>query len=231
MAGSIAIGFDVYGTLVDPLGMADALVADAGENAAALARLWREKQLEYAFRRTVMGRYADFDTCTRDALRFATRQLGVAVSSEDALLAAYRSLPAFPDVVPGLQRLRAAGIPLVAFSNGVPESLEQVLRHAGIRDLLDTVVSVDAVQQFKPHPTVYQHLARRLSLPMARVWLVSSNPWDIIGARSAGLRAAWVQRSRAHIYDTWGNTPDLTVERLSELDAEQLTALCGTAGT
>lgn len=216
--------FDVYGTLVDPAGMAEHLAADVGALAVDFASLWREKQLEYSFRRGLMQAYVPFAVCTAQALAYCCERLGVALPPErrQALLDAYASLPAFPDAASALQRLRAAGHPVFAFSNGAAADVEAVLRHAGLLDELMGVISVEALRTFKPAPAVYAYARRESGAWGQPCWLISSNPFDVIGARAAGLFAAWVQRSAANVLDPWDIPPSLTVTSLAGL-AEHLT--------
>ncbi|MGO9066982.1 MAG: haloacid dehalogenase type II [Myxococcaceae bacterium] len=214
------IGFDVYGTLVDPLAMKGPLEAHVGELAAGFATTWRQHQLDSCFRRALMRRYANFDVVTRDALHFTARLLGVPISAgaENELLAAYLQLPAFPDARPGLAALGADGHTLVAFSNGVESSLRKLLSQARLLPPLSAVVSVDDVQTYKPNPAVYQQLVSRGGAPADQTWLVSSNAWDVLGAKSAGLRAAWVRRNLQAPWEGWGIAePDLVVGSLGEL--------------
>ena len=212
-----AIAFDVYGTLVDPLEMQERLRPIAGEGLAEpVAKLWREKQLEYAFRRSLMRRYENFDVCTRQALDYAAQALGVELSHADRerLLQEYVSLSPFPDVVPGLEAMREAGHALVAFSNGVEATLRELLESAGVLPLFDGIVSVDDVSSFKPDPEVYRHLCRKLERAPSEVRLVSSNPFDVIGAENAGLKTVWVRRNPDVPFDPWGVDPDLIVPDL-----------------
>ncbi len=214
-----ALGFDIYGTLVDPLDMDEHLGEMVGEEAARFSALWREKQIEYTWRRGLMREYADFGVCTRQALDFAALSFGLELSGEqrERLVEEYQNLRPFPDVLPGLGRLRSEGHTLVAFSNGVERTARELLRRGGVLDHLEDVVSVDDRGTFKPDPEVYRHLARRLGRPVEETWLVSSNGWDVIGAKSAGLRAAWVRRNPETIYDPWGIEPDLVAEDLEQL--------------
>jgi 2-haloacid dehalogenase len=216
-----ALAFDVYGTLVDPLAMAGPLREAAGERAGEVAATWRQKQVEYAFRRGLMGSFEPFETCTAQALEFAARSAGVPLGPDAsaALLAAYRRLPAFDDAREGLEALRRAGRVAVAFSNGSPGPVRDLLGHAGLLDLLADVVSVAEVRTFKPHPLVYLHLAERVGRAPRETWLVSSNVWDVLGAKAAGLRAAWVRRSPEAVMDPWGVAPDLVVADVRELAA------------
>ena len=214
------IGFDVYGTLVDPLGMERPLQAHVGELALRFATAWRQHQLDSCFRRALMRRYANFDVVTRDALHFTARLLGVTLSSaaEGELLGAYLDLPAFPDARAGLVALEADGHALVAFSNGVEASLRKLLSQARLLPPLAGVVSVDDVRSYKPDPAVYLHLLARGGAAADDTWLVSSNAWDVLGAKSAGLRAAWVRRQSQTPWEGWGIAePDLVVASLGEL--------------
>ncbi len=220
-----AIGFDVYGTLVDPLDMQRHLRALLGGQAGPFAALWREKQLEYSFRRGLMQRYVSFDICTAEALRYVVHTLGADASEEDQtrLLAQYRQLAAFPDAIPAIDRLKAGSHTVVAFSNGVEATVRALLDHAGILPHLDDVISVDDLRTFKPDPAVYAYLAQRVQQPVGEIWLVSGNPFDVIGAKAAGLRAAWVRRNPGTTFDPWGIEPDLIAANLHEL-GERLAA-------
>lgn len=214
-----AIGFDVYGTLVDPLEMNRHLRPLVGGLADRFAALWREKQIEYAFRRGLMRRYEHFGVCTKQALLFTTQALKVDLSAHDQqqLIDEYLNLRAFPDVAPGLEALKAQGHKLVAFSNGAEATVRVLLERAGILPHLEGVISVDDLRTFKPDPKVYAYLADRLGHSIADTWLVSSNSWDVIGASSAGIKAAWVRRKPDQVFDPWGVEPDVVVENLEEL--------------
>jgi 2-haloalkanoic acid dehalogenase, type II len=216
----ITLAFDVYGTLVDPSGMAKPLADDLGAKATEFADCWREKQLEYSFRRGLMHNYADFSICTSDALNFTCQRFRAAISSErrSELLRLYQHLPRFNDVTPALDSLRAA-FRLFAFSNGKRSDVDAVLSNANILDYFEDIVTADDVRSFKPDPAVYSYARRVTRAWSSPFWLVSSNPWDIIGARSAGLSAAWVQRSEEKIYDPWGIEPNVAVRSLIELPA------------
>jgi 2-haloacid dehalogenase len=224
MPGMATVGFDVYGTLVDPLGISGELRRFVGDDADRVAQLWRTTQLEYTWRRSLMGLYEPFSTCTVQALEYASLSIGYRLAPEAvaALLQAYRELPAFPDAAQGLARMRESGHRMVAFSNGEAAFVRAVLTHAGLLPLLADVVSVDEVKAYKPAPAVYRHLAQRTGTPMSETWLVSSNPFDVIGAKAAGLCAAWIRRNSRAILDPWGIEADLVVADLVEL-GERLT--------
>ncbi len=216
-----AVGFDVYGTLVDPLALAEPLQALVGEQAVQFASLWRTKQLEYSFRRGLMRRYVDFDICTRQALRYTQQALRCELPESDQgrLLEAYLYLPVFPEVVASLAALKIQGHRLMAFSNGVEASIRALLANAGVLPHLEDVVSVDDLHTFKPDPEVYAYLARRTGRAPAETWLVSSNAWDVIDAKAVGLRAVWVKRQPDTVFDPWEVEPDVVVSRLDELPA------------
>jgi 2-haloacid dehalogenase len=217
-----AIGFDIYGTLVDPLEMNVKLRPLAGEQADRMSELWRQKQIEYALRRGLMRDYRSFGVCTAQALRYAAEAVGVGLTEaeERRLLDEYQNLSAFEDVVPGMEAMKSSGHRMVAFSNGVEETAMTLLERAGVLPHLEGVVSVDDLGTFKPDPRVYEYLSRRLESPREETWLVSSNPWDVIGAKNAGLKAAWIQRKPDAVFDPWGIEPDLVATDLRELARE-----------
>jgi 2-haloacid dehalogenase len=215
------LGFDVFGTLVDPSGIAEPVRPFAGERTDALVGEWRRTQLEYAFRRAAMNAYQPFDRVTRAALDHAitvTPGIGdISDAERERLVAAWTALPAFADAPPALEALRARGHRCLAFSNGTAAGLQALMSSTGLDVHLDDVISVEAVGTYKPAPAVYDHLVERGGIGQAQTWLVSGNAWDVIGARSAGLRAAWLQRDPGKPFDPWDEAPDLVVESLTAL--------------
>jgi 2-haloacid dehalogenase len=213
-----ALAFDMYGTLVDPAGISRRLERYLPEQAQRLAEVWRRKQLEYTFRLAAMERYQDFEQVTRRALDYALAVVGRELRSEqkDALIAQYNDLERFPDVGPGLERLKEAGHAMIVFSNGAPHMLEALMDSAELRPYFQGFVSVDEVKTYKPAPETYRHAARRLGRPIGEVRLVSSNPFDVIGAEAAGMKSVWVDRSGG-LFDTLGPTPEIVVGTLTEL--------------
>lgn len=215
------LAFDVYGTLIDTAGVVEQLTDVVGDGAAAFSDAWRQHQLSYAFRRALMRDYVDFGTCTAQALDFTAASAGVTLTGDqrEELLATYGRLPAFPDAAPALERLDAEGRRTVAFSNGPAAAVDALLSEAGLRHLLGDVVSTDEIGSYKPDPAVYHHLLERVASRAQRVVMVSSNSFDVLGAKSTGLQAAWVRRSEASVLDPWGIEPDLTVAELTGLCA------------
>ena len=214
------LAFDVYGTLVDPIRVWTRLERYAPDRARQIAELWRQKQLEYSFRLTAMERYHDFEWITARALEYALAVAGTTLGAREIadLLAQYDDLEPFPDVLQGLAELAAIGQRMVVFSNGSPRMLDAVLASAGLAARFEQVISVHAVRAFKPSPRVYQHLLGTLGRPAEQVLLVSSNPFDVIGAEAVGLQVAWVNRTGAP-FDTLAPPPGLVVTSVSGLAA------------
>ncbi len=223
------LAFDVYGTLIDTHGVVSALQTLVGAKAQAFSQTWRDKQLEYSFRRGLMQNYQTFAVCTKQALDYtcAFHKESLTDEQKAELLGIYRVLPAFSDVKEGLTQLKGAGFRLYAFSNGKADALEMLLNNAGIRDLFLGVVSVDDIKTFKPSPGTYSHFLRQAGATGGSAWLISSNPFDVIGSISAGMKSAWVKRSPEAIFDPWDIEPTITVKSLFDL-RDQITK-CETA--
>lgn len=213
------LAFDVYGTLVDTNGVVALLEDMVGDRAGEFAQRWRDKQLEYSFRRALMKRYEPFAVCVQQSLEFVDASLQTWLTGEQkqSLLQFFRALPAFDDVEPALQALKDRGIAMHAFSNGKADAVEGLLVSANIRDYFDGVVSVDDVQSFKPDPAVYHHFLASTGAAAEDTWLISGNPFDVIGARSAGWKGAWVKRSAQAVFDPWEFEADLVIGSLSGL--------------
>jgi 2-haloacid dehalogenase len=207
--------FDAYGTLFDVHSVVEAGRAVAPDP-AALSAVWRQKQLEYTWLRALMGRYEDFWAVTEAALRFALRKLGVAASPSQiaALMDAYLSLACFPEVPGALARLQDR--PVAILSNGSPRMLDSAVRSSGLTPLIRHVLSVDAVKTYKPSPAVYALGPKALGLPPDRILFVSSNAWDVAGAKAFGYRVCWCNRGQAPAEEL-GLVPDHIVERLDQL--------------
>ncbi len=216
---AITLAFDVYGTLIDTHGVVAKLEELVGDRALDFSSTWRDKQLEYSFRRGLMQNYENFAVCTRDALDYTCGRYAVPMvaGQKQALLDIYRELPAFDDVQGALSDLAARDCRLYAFSNGAAEAVETLLSAAGIREPFLGVVSCDDVRSFKPNPAVYAHFLRSAGAGAGEAWLISGNPFDVIGAISAGMRGAWVQRAPDATFDPWGIEPTITISSLGEL--------------
>ena len=211
------IGFDIYGTLIDTNGIIQ-LLSTMSHKAKEISFTWREKQLEYSFRHALMQKYVPFDICTKQALSFACEfhQDRLTNEQKTTLLTAYQNLPAFTDVHRCLQTLKLSGHPVYAFSNGTKKAVETLLLNAKIREYFAGVISVDDIKSFKPHPAVYNHFLTHTKTNPKDAYLISSNSFDILGAKSAGLGAIWVNRNNC-ILDPWGISPDMEINSLGKL--------------
>jgi len=219
-----ALAFDVFGTLLDPVAVVKPL-SEVTPDADGFAAAWRAKQLESTFLLAAMGRYVPFAEVTRRALRTTAARVRIELTEDrvESLVAAWTRLPPYPDVVPSLERL-GERLDLAVLSNGDPEALDAALVHAGLRGFLAPVVSAAEVRRFKPAREVYLRAAERLARPPHDVVLVSGNAFDVLGAKSAGLRAVWVNRLGAAV-DDLGFGPDLEVPSLRDLTAEDVASI------
>jgi 2-haloacid dehalogenase len=185
-----------------------------------LSLLWRTKQLEYTWQRSLMRRYEDFGRITVAGLRYACAALGLPLDEECSrrLTEAYLRLATFPEVRTALAELKAMKLRLAILSNGSPAMLRPLVANAGLRDLVGTVMSVDQRKVYKPSPGVYQLAVGRLRVPKTAIGFVSSNCWDACGAKSFGFRVFWINRTVAPV-DDLGAAPDYTIKSLAELPA------------
>ncbi|HYD70997.1 haloacid dehalogenase type II [Azospirillum sp.] len=219
IGGIRACVFDAYGTLLDVTAAARHCRADLGDSADALAAVWRAKQLEYTWVRTLMGAYADFWQVTGEALDYALDLHGRTDPALRAkLMELYFRLDAFPDAGPALEALRGRGLRTAILSNGSPPMLAGAVDSAKLRPLLDHVLSVDPLRLYKPHPSVYQLACDRLDLKPAEILFVSSNGWDAAGAGAFGFKVAWLNRAGSPP-DRLPAEPTITITGLADLPA------------
>ncbi len=187
--------FDAYGTLFDVHAAVRRHAAAIGTDAQALSELWRAKQLEYSWVRSMMGAYLDFWTLTEQALDHAlARYPSVDPHLRSALLDAYRSLDCYPEVPAVLKALKAAGGRIAILSNGSPAMLEAAVRSAALETVVDTVLSVDPIRRYKTDPAVYDLAVTTFRLYPEAISFQSSNRWDIAGATRFGFRTVWINR-------------------------------------
>jgi 2-haloacid dehalogenase len=217
LAGIRACVFDAYGTLFD-FGSAAATCRDElGDATDRLTALWRDKQLQYAWLRSLQGRHADFWRVTGDALDYALATLDLRQPGlRDRLMNLYLELKPFPEVPQVLRGLKAKGLPLAILSNGSPAMLTPLVANAGLADLLDHVLSVEEAGIYKPHRTVYQLAVDRLCLPPSSILFLSSNAWDAYAASAFGMRVAWCNRygqPREHL----PGDPEREIKSLADL--------------
>jgi 2-haloacid dehalogenase len=216
MTALSALVFDAYGTLFDVHSVIAAAEQAFPGQGDALSWLWRSKQLEYSWLRSLTGSYEDFWKITQDALVFACRSMGLVCDQafQERLLGEYLRLNAFPEVVSALDRLST--ITLAVLSNGSPVMLQRVIAHAGLDKYFSHIWSVDEVGVYKPSPRVYDLAVKKLGIPAYRVGFVTSNFFDVAGAKAYGMYVYWVNRSRAPA-DELGIAPDEVIYSLTEI--------------
>jgi 2-haloacid dehalogenase len=213
-----ALVFDAYGTLFDTDSVTKTCDDVFGNRGAELSQLWRAKQLQYSWLRSLMGDYEDFWRITESSLLAACRMLGLSCDTKTrtTLLDAYLTLAPFPDVEPALRGL--AGRRLAILSNGTPGMLHAIIGHARLGSYFSEVLSVDELRSYKPSPRVYQLAVDRLGLNRRSIGFVSANAWDAIGAGRFGFRTCWINRTSSP-GEELGLLPDWTVRSMSDLVA------------
>ena len=211
--------FDAYGTLFDYASAAMRCKDALGADWHAFSDLWRRKQLEYTWLRSLMGRHNDFWHVTGEALDYA---LGVLKRSDPSLRAQlmqqYLNLDSYPEVTAMLERLKAGNMRAAILSNGSPTMLVAATNSAKLTHLLDASLSVESAGIYKPHPSVYQLAVDKLAMPANRMCFLSSNAWDAAGAAAFGFRVVWVNRSGAP-EDNLPGRPERQIKSLAELPA------------
>ncbi len=211
-----ALVFDAYGTIFDVHSVISSCNEIFPEKGPAISQIWRAKQLEYSWLRTLMGRYEDFWRVTESALVYACRSLGLDCPPETRrrLMDGYLHLSPYPEVPAALHAL--AGCQRAILSNGAPRMLRAAVESAGLKGMFVRVLSVDSVKRFKPDPRVYALAPKAMGVPKTAIGFVSSNFWDIAGAKAFGLSAFWVNRSGAPPEEL-GVEPDATLSSLADL--------------
>jgi 2-haloacid dehalogenase len=217
LEGVRACVFDAYGTLFDFASAAKRCADVPEDRRQALTVLWRDKQLEYAWLRTLGNRYADFWQVTADALDFALESLDLASPAlRERLMELYLGLEPFPEVPAVLQALREAGFRTAILSNGSPAMLDALVKRSRLEAMFDAVLSADAVGAFKTHPKVYQYALDSLDLEASAISFQSSNAWDAHGASDFGMRVVWCNRYGQR-RERLPGSPDFEIRTLAEL--------------
>lgn len=207
MAMFKAVAFDAYGTLYDVYSVqqkCEDVYPGFGER---ISRTWRQKQLEYSWLRTLAGRYVDFWDVTKDALRYTLDvfELDFDEQTIESIMETYLHLQTYPEVKSALEAFRPRSLSIL--SNGSPRMLEAVTAATGLDEYIETIYSVDALHLYKPRPEVYQLCADGLGFDLADILFVSSNAWDVAGAKSFGFSVGWVNRFGLPM-DRLGVAPD-----------------------
>ena len=217
LEGIKACVFDAYGTLFDFASAAARCQDVPDQKLRALTSLWREKQLQYTWLRSLQGNFADFWHVTGDALAFALDSLDIDTPGlHGKLMDLYLTPAAFPEVPSVLSQLRKAGFRTAILSNGSARMLDSAVYAAGLTELFDAVLSVDAVKVFKPHPRVYAYGLETLGVRPDEVSFQSSNAWDAYGASNFGMHVVWCNRYN-HRHERLPGAPDREIRDLSEL--------------
>lgn len=211
-----AFVFDAYGTVFDVhsvAALAEQLFPGRGQS---LSQLWRAKQIEYMYLRTLMGRYIPHNENTESALVYACKALELKCDSAQRakLMQAYLQLTPYPDAVDALDAL--AGHKRAILSVGTKPMLTEMVAHAGMTRHFDKLISVDAVKVYKPHPATYQLVLDELDVARSEVGFVTSNYFDVAGAKAFGFTVFWINRNNA-LPDELGLLPDHVLNDLAGL--------------
>jgi 2-haloacid dehalogenase len=201
MKGISACVFDAYGTLFDFSSAVRNYPLDGSEHQKSeLIKLWRDKQIQYTWLRTIQNRYSDFWSVTSDALEYALASLRFDPKHHKGLMELYLKLEPFPEVTAVLQTLKQNGYQLVVLSNGTQDMLRRIIEHAQLNKMFDHVLSADDIGVFKTSPKVYQYALDVLKLPAEACSFQSSNAWDAFAASDFGMKVVWCNR--------YGQTPE-----------------------
>ena len=189
-----AVVFDAYGTLYDTQSVADVTEEAFPGYGDIITQVWRIKQLEYSWLRSLMRRYQDFSVVTRDSLAYTLRILGLHYDEEtfSRIMEKYLDLALYPEAMAALDALKDRKLAIL--SNGSPDMLNALVKNTGLDRILAATLSVDEHKVFKPSPEAYTLIEEKLGVRPANVLFVSSNPWDACGAKAFGLNVAWIER-------------------------------------
>jgi 2-haloacid dehalogenase len=189
-----AVVFDAYGTLYDIQSVASVTEQAFPGYGEIITQIWRIKQLEYTWLRSLMRRYEDFSTVTRESLAYTLRCLGLKYDEQvlARIMEKYLHLDLYPDALVSLAAMKDKKLAIL--SNGSPDMLGALVKNSGLDRVLDATISVDSRKIFKPSPDAYGLIESTLHIPPREVLFISSNPWDASGAKAFGLRVAWIER-------------------------------------
>jgi 2-haloacid dehalogenase len=233
-----ALVFDAYGTLYDVHSVyakTEELCPGKGD---LITQIWRLKQLEYTWLQTSLQDYRNFAFLTHASLEFALRAVGVEPNEtlSTPLFDKYLDLDPYPEAKDALAKLKKpGGHKLAILSNGSTDMLSTLVENSGLDAYLDAAISVDEAKKYKPHPDCYALAEKALGLQKEDVLFVSSNSFDVAGAKHFGFKVAWIQRGGnpeaskypvlpAQMYrllranaEMLGYVPDHTVSALTDL--------------
>ncbi len=213
-----AFVFDAYGTLLDVHSAVGKAMDDLGKDAEDISNIWRTKQLEYTWLRSLMGKHADFWQVTSDALRYALRCHNMENDQRhDKLMALYLELSAYRDAFDTVKYLKTLGHTTLILSNGSQYMLDKALENSGLDEYIDRAISIDEVGIYKPSPVVYKLATDHMKCSPAEILFVSANAWDVAGANTFGFRVAWINRFKRPPEILPGG-PEFIIDSLSELE-------------
>ena len=214
-----ALVFDAYGTLFDVASVKERCESHFPGHGMAISDIWRNKQLEYTWLRSLMGHYENFWQITEDGLRFACQSLNLELTEPimTDLMENYLHLTPYPEVSSTLNRLGKLR-KMAILSNGSPDMLNKVVKNNNLNDKFSGVFSVDELGIFKPSPKVYQLAVDRLDTPSGQIGFVSSNCWDAVGAKAFGFYVFWINRFNRPL-DVMGIQPDHTIQTLDQIES------------
>jgi 2-haloacid dehalogenase len=221
-----AVVFDAYGTLFDIQSVAAVTEQAFPGYGEIVTQVWRIKQLEYTWLRSLMRRYQDFSVVTRESLVYTLRILGLRHDGRvvERIMEKYLHLDLYPDAATALADMR--GCKLAILSNGSPAMLNALVRNSGLDCVLDATISIDPQKIFKPAPDAYSLIETVLGVSPAEVLFVSSNPWDACGAKAFGLNVAWIERvtpeAMAQACVTSDLVPPLTLFKAIRMQMDEL---------
>jgi 2-haloacid dehalogenase len=211
-----AVVFDAYGTLFDVHSVMEKCNTVFPGKGQQISQIWRTKQLQYTWLMSLMGRYDTFFNITRRALIFALKELDLAFNAElcETILNEYYTLKPFPEVPEALGSMKDKKLAIL--SNGNPEMLKMVVQNSNLSNLLPHIISVDELKIFKPFLGVYQLGPAKLGVPREKTLFVSSNSFDVIGAKVYGFNVCWANRTGQQL-DELDAQPDVIVKDLKQL--------------
>ena len=212
-----AFVFDAYGTILDINSMDDLLITHFGKKGITLGRLWRQKQLEYSWLRQIMGKYTPFSAVTKDALRYAVKSLELAPDNGviPALITEYDRLKVYPDVKETLVFLKEK-YKLAILSNADHGMFYNAISYNEITPYFDHLLSAHSLEHFKPDPRVYQYAQEMLGFQKQNITFISSNAWDVSGAKAYGFKVYWINRKQLPS-EQIGLKPDRELRQLDQI--------------
>ena len=208
--------FDAYGTCFDINSAAKLIKNKIGKSWLEFSNTWRTTQLEYTWLRSLMKNHKDFWKVTIDSLDYAMKVYGIKSKYKKELLQLYKKLEVYPELKNVLEYLKKKKIKCCILSNGTPKLLKQLTKQAKIEHFFDSLISIEEVKIFKPHPKVYQQVTKKYSCKPQQVCFLSSNSWDVVGSRSYGFQSIWVNRSNKN-FDNLDFKPIKTIQDLRQL--------------